>query len=214
MYGFLVDSDKTKTDLSSSSLAYRALKARENSEKTDADANKSSTDAASSGVTNIFSNYLNSSMQSLMMQSQISGGGLETDAFSSVGKNVSYPKGVVNSLIERISKEEGVDPKLVKLFAWRESRFKSNVTSKCGAMGVMQLMPATAKQFGCKNGYDPEQNIRAGCKLLNYLVKKYNGNTSEIAKVYSSGTKGNVGSVTLAYMKYLVEAVGDNVNVN
>lgn len=89
--------------------------------------------------------------------------------------------------ILKYAKEYNVDADLVRAIMKQESQFKPNVTSKCGAMGLMQLMPATAKSYGVTNAYDPEQNIKGGVKMLAELMKKFNGNIKIVAAAYNSG---------------------------
>jgi soluble lytic murein transglycosylase-like protein len=67
----------------------------------------------------------------------------------------------------------GVPEELIKVVAKEESNFKHNAVSPKGAMGVMQIMPGTAKDLGLKNPFDPRENTMAGAKHLRYLFKRY-----------------------------------------
>lgn len=98
-----------------------------------------------------------------------------------------------DDLFQKIGKEEGVDPALLKSIAKAESGFRPEVTSPKGAKGLMQLMPATAKRFGVEPGkeYEPETNIRGGAKYLKFLSGKYKGDTTRVIAAYNAG-EGNV----------------------
>lgn len=102
------------------------------------------------------------------------------------GNNTKY-----DEIINKYSMLYGVDPLLVKCVIRQESGFNPNARSKVGAMGLMQLMPDTARGLGCKNAADPKENIAAGTKYLAALIRKFNGNTSLALAAYNAGA-GNV----------------------
>lgn len=97
----------------------------------------------------------------------------------------------LDAIFQKASKKYGVDVNLLKAIAKAESNFNPNCTSHCGAMGIMQLMPGTAKGLGVKDAYDPEQNIMGGAKLISNLLDKYDGSLSLALAGYNAGT-GNV----------------------
>ena len=78
-----------------------------------------------------------------------------------------------SDLIEKVSAENGVDSKLVRAVIQVESAYQPRARSRKGAMGLMQLMPATARQYGVRNPYDPEANIEGGTRHLKMLLQRF-----------------------------------------
>lgn len=93
--------------------------------------------------------------------------------------------------ISEASKKFKVDPALVRAMIHAESSFKADAKSKAGAVGLMQLMPATAKEVGVKNRHDPQDNIHGGVKYLSKLIKRFKGNITLATAAYNAGP-GNV----------------------
>ena len=80
----------------------------------------------------------------------------------------------------------GVSPALIEAVAWQESRFRAGVVSRAGAVGEMQLMPATARALGV-NPYDSEQNYQGGALYLARLMRRYRGDLVLSLAAYNAG---------------------------
>ena len=93
----------------------------------------------------------------------------------------------INELIEKYADKNGLDSDFVKAVINQESGFNPNATSKCGAMGLMQLMPSTAQGLGVTNAYDAEQNIEGGTKYLKGLLDRFDNNKSLALAAYNAG---------------------------
>ena len=85
----------------------------------------------------------------------------------------------------------GVDVRLLELIAKKESNFRSDAVSHAGAMGIMQLMPATAEGLGVENPFDARENIMGGAKYIADKLAMYSGNVSLALAAYNAGS-GNV----------------------
>ena len=96
-----------------------------------------------------------------------------------------------DKLISEYAAKYNISPLLLKSVMMQESKGDPSVVSAAGAMGLMQLMPETAKGLGVNDPFDPRQNIEGGAKYLGQLSKKYNGNTLDILRAYNWGP-GNV----------------------
>lgn len=92
-----------------------------------------------------------------------------------------------DGMISDAAKKHGVDESLVRAVIKQESGFNPKATSGCGAQGLMQLMPDTAKELGCGNAYDPYQNIMAGSKYLRQLMDRFDGNMTKAIAGYNAG---------------------------
>ena len=93
---------------------------------------------------------------------------------------------IFEDLVRAHSQRQSLRPELVRAVIQVESGFNPRATSPKGAMGLMQLMPQTARDLGVINAYDPEENIRGGTKYLRQLIDKF-GNEQLALAAYNAG---------------------------
>lgn len=86
---------------------------------------------------------------------------------------LEYKKINITPIIFREAKKNNISPLLLKAVIQTESNFDPHTVSPAGAMGLCQLMPRTARYLGCKDPFDPEENIKAGAKYLAMMKKMF-----------------------------------------
>jgi soluble lytic murein transglycosylase-like protein len=114
-------------------------------------------------------------------------GSSEASVLPSFNRN----KNAYDDLIGRASNAYQVDHGLIKAIMHTESGFNPNARSPVGALGLMQLMPATARRFAVNNAFDPAQNIAGAARYISWLLRHYNNNLELALAAYNAG-EGNV----------------------
>ncbi len=100
---------------------------------------------------------------------------------------VPVPQARLEELIDRNAQANGLDPKLVKAMVQVESGYNQEALSDKGAMGLMQLMPATAELMGVSDPYDPGQNLRGGTAYMKDLLHRFEGRLELALAGYNAG---------------------------
>jgi soluble lytic murein transglycosylase-like protein len=101
--------------------------------------------------------------------------------------NSSQSQNAVRQHIQVAATRFGIDRNLVDAVAWQESRYNPRALSTAGAMGVMQLMPGTARQLGVRNPHDVEQNVVGGTAYLRQQLERFGNNVPLALAAYNAG---------------------------
>jgi hypothetical protein len=110
-------------------------------------------------------------------------------------------------IIQRAAQKYNVPPELLRGLIQQESSFNPRAVSSAGAMGLSQLMPGTAAQYGVKDAYDPEQNVMGGAHYLSDMMRRYNNDPQLALAAYNAGP-GNVDK----YLKHGVPLPSETQN--
>lgn len=97
------------------------------------------------------------------------------------------PEIELTPLIQQAAQREGLDANLLRAVARQESGFRSCAVSQKGAMGLMQLMPATAQELGVHDPFDPAESLSSGARLLKQLLARFGGDTALALGAYNAG---------------------------
>lgn len=114
---------------------------------------------------------------------------LRTSAYKSVKTSSGYPSASDRyaPLVQKVAREHSLDQALLQAMIEAESGFDPHAVSRKGAVGLMQLMPETARRYGVRNLYDPVENIQGGAKYLRDLMRKFNNDLSLTLAAYNAG---------------------------
>lgn len=115
--------------------------------------------------------------------------GVNRAGFQGVGPSAQLKEKAAHyeNIVEQAALRHGVNPALCKAVARAESGFNPMATSRSGAMGLMQLMPGTARELGVVNPYDPLENADAGVRYLKEMLQRYKGNETLALAAYNAG---------------------------
>ncbi len=108
-------------------------------------------------------------------------------ASSLFGAGAADLRRLYHPIVKKVAEKYRIDVELVHIVIRAESNYDAFAISSAGAMGLMQLMPATASQYGVQNIFDPAQNIEGGVRYLKDLVALYGGKTHLVLAAYNAG---------------------------
>jgi len=124
----------------------------------------------------------------------------------------------IDDAINKAADRHAVDPNLVRALVKVESNFNPNAVSRKGAMGLMQLMPQTARQLRLTNPFNPEENVDAGVRHLKELLDSYGGDVRLSLAAYNAGAGAVARSAgiphyaeTRNYVKRITQLYGGNL---
>jgi soluble lytic murein transglycosylase-like protein len=97
------------------------------------------------------------------------------------------PESELAPLVQQAARKEGLDENLLRAVAEEESGFRPCAVSSKGALGLMQLMPATARELGVQDPFDPQENLFSGARFLKQLLTRFGGDAALALGAYNAG---------------------------
>lgn len=130
-----------------------------------------------------FSTVLDETTQALTSNEETASASSATSSSANL-----YTSEELETFFNEAANTYGVSSTILKSIAKAESNFNPSALSSAGAVGIMQLMPATAASLGVSNSYDAKENIFGGAKYISQLLSKYQGNISLALAAYNAGS--------------------------
>ena len=112
---------------------------------------------------------------------------LQSTAISTAADGITEVPETLDGVIASAAQRHQVDPDLVRAVVRVESNFNPRAVSPSGAMGLMQLVPATARRFGVGNAFDPGANVDGGVRYLKHLMTMFRGDLRLSLAAYNAG---------------------------
>jgi soluble lytic murein transglycosylase-like protein len=109
------------------------------------------------------------------------------DTVVAAASDTPAPPPGIEEAVARIAAEHSLSPQLIHSVIKVESNYNPYAVSSKGALGIMQLIPETARRFGVKNAFNPEENIQGGAKYLRYLLDLFDGSYPLALAAYNAG---------------------------
>ena len=125
--------------------------------------------------------------QQIVRQGSEAAGRAQETAFAQTLENTAAASYDLDTIFEEAAARYGLPVKLLRAVAKTESSFNANAVSGAGAMGVMQLMPDTARAMGVSNPFDARQNILGGARYLKQNLERFDGDLSLALAAYNAG---------------------------
>jgi soluble lytic murein transglycosylase-like protein len=109
-----------------------------------------------------------------------------SSVYNSSARVTALPQNL-SAIMHEAASRYGLDPRLIAAVAHQESRYNASAVSPVGAMGMMQLMPSTAKYLGVSNPFDARENVMGGAKYLKTLLDTFDGDLDLTLAAYNAG---------------------------